>query len=269
MFVNTDRRFTKRELAKAAKRLTRLKIDCRQSSQDRRVTPETALAANDAGPLDSGADPIAARIVQALEGDIVFGRLKPGQKLREEDLAERFGGSRHQVREGLVRLERLGIVTRARNRGAAVRSFTETEIREIYEVREMLQRQAALRIPLPVDPAIIDSLQSIHDAYTRAVRDGDLPRIHTSNDLFHKELFGLCGNDVLAGLVKHYMDLTYAIRANSFSAPDILAVSQRHHAIMIELLAGRDSWALAQICVDHIQPSKTQYLAAMRRRDPE
>jgi DNA-binding GntR family transcriptional regulator len=244
-------------------------------SRKQLMASDAALSTDDppAVGTETSADPIAARIVQALEGDIVFGRLRPGQKLREEDLAERFGGSRHQVRESLVRLERLGIITRERNRGAAVRSFTEAEIREIYDVREMLQRQAALRISLPVEAAIIASLKAIHETYSQAVLAADLQRIHASNDLFHKELFGLCGNDVLAGLVKHYMDLTYAIRANAFSTPDILAVSQRHHAIMIELLAGRDSWALAQICVDHIQPSKTQYLAAMReqvrRHEPE
>ena len=43
-------------------------------------------------------DPLAAQIARALEEEIVFGRLKPGQKLREEELAERFAGSRHQAR---------------------------------------------------------------------------------------------------------------------------------------------------------------------------
>jgi DNA-binding GntR family transcriptional regulator len=213
-----------------------------------------------------GADPIASHIARAIEGDIVFGRLRPGQKLPEEELAERFSASRHQVREGLARLERIGIVTRERNRGASVRSFTAEEVRQIYEVRELLQRQAALRIPLPVDEAGIASLRTVHEEYERAAEAGDLQRTHAANDLFHTELFRLCGNEVLAQLVKHYMDLTYAIRAVSFADRESLQTSRRHHAIMLELLAGRDSWALAQLCVDHIQPSKSQYLAALRER---
>jgi DNA-binding GntR family transcriptional regulator len=219
--------------------------------------------------LDANAEPrpaantdaLSERIVRVLEQDIVFGRLKPGQKLPEEELAERFSASRHQVREGLAKLARIGIVAKERNKGAAVRSFTSDEVRQIYEVREILQRQAALQIPLPVEQKVIEALQTIHREYDRAVSAGDLRGIHEANDRFHTELFRLCGNEVLVQLVKHYMDLTYAIRANAFSDLEILETSRRHHELMIRLLSGRDSWALAQICVDHMQPSKAQYLA--------
>ena len=83
-------------------------------------------------------DPAEERVAQAIEHEIVFGRLAPAQKLREEDLAARFGASRHQVRQALVRLERMGIVSRERNRGASVRSVSPDEVRQIYEIRELL-----------------------------------------------------------------------------------------------------------------------------------
>ncbi|SEF05766.1 transcriptional regulator, GntR family [Rhizobiales bacterium GAS188] len=217
--------------------------------------------------LASTGDPLAEQIARAIEEDIVFGRLKPGQKLPEEDLAERFAASRHQVREGLARLSRMGIVTKERNRGVSVRRFSVDEVRQIYEVREILQRQAALRIPLPVDEPKITALAAINDDYERAVAAGDLRRIHAANDLFHLEIFRLCGNERLLSLVKHYMDLTYAVRAAGFSDPENLETSRRHHRIMIRLLRGKDSWALAQICVDHIQPTKTQYLAVLDDRE--
>lgn len=209
-------------------------------------------------------DPLAETIARALEQDIVFGRLKPGEKLREEDLAERFGASRHQVREGLAWLGRVGIAQKERNRGVSVRRFSADEVRQIYDVREILQRQAALRIPLPVEDARIAQLVAINQDYEDAVARGDLQSIHASNDLFHTEKFRLCGNDLLLKLVKQYQDLTYAIRAAGFSDPENLETSRRHHRIMIDLLRSRDSWALAQICVDHIQPTKAQYLALLR-----
>jgi DNA-binding GntR family transcriptional regulator len=219
------------------------------------------LNANAEPRFAASSDAISEQIARVLEQDIVFGRLKPGQKLPEEELAERFRASRHQVREGLAQLARIGIVTKERNKGAAVRSFTSGEVRQIYEVREILQRQAALLIPLPVDEKVIAALQTIHRDYERAVSAEDLRGIHEANDRFHTELFRLCGNEVLVQSVKQYMDLTYAIRANAFSDPEILETSRRHHELMIGLLSGRDSWALAQICVDHMQPSKAQYLA--------
>jgi DNA-binding GntR family transcriptional regulator len=223
------------------------------------MTPGVSTIPDFAGQSDA----IADRIAREIEQEIVFGRLRPGQKLREEELAERFAASRHHVREGLVLLQRIGIVTKERNKGAVVRRFTADEVRQVYEVREILQRQAALRIPLPVGAAAIARLEAIHADYEHAVRAGDLRGIHAANDRFHTELFGLCGNEVLVQLVKHYMDLTYAIRASAFSDPLSLETSRRDHEVMIRLLASNDSWALSQICVDHIQPTKAQYLAAL------
>src|SRR5262245_10756611 len=189
-----------------------------------------------------GPHPTSGQIARALERDIVFGRLKPGEKLREEELAERFAASRHHVREGLARLERIGIVVKERNRGVSVRRFSADEVREIYDIREILQRQAALRIRLPAEPAALQRLRAINDSYERAVDTGDFQRIHEANDIFHTELFRLCGNELLVQLVKSYMDLTYVIRGSSFSAPENLQNSRRHHRIMLDLLAGTDSW---------------------------
>lgn len=209
--------------------------------------------------FDNGPDQIARDI----EADIVFGDLKPGQKLPEEELAVRFSATRHHVREALVRLERIGIVTKERNKGVSVRRFGLEDVRQIYEVRELLQRQAALMIRLPAPKANIRALEAIHDEYEDAVDRGDLQAIHELNDRFHTDLFRLCGNDVLSQLVKQLMDITYAIRANAFSDPEHLASARREHRIMINLLSTRDSWALAQLCIDHIQHSKEQYVAIL------
>ena len=50
---------------------------------------------------------------------------------------------------------------------------------------------------------------------------------------------------------------------SAFGDRENLETSRRHHRIMLDLLSGTDSWALAQICVDHIQPTKAQYLAML------
>ncbi|BBK42599.1 hypothetical protein STVA_26190 [Allostella vacuolata] len=220
----------------------------------------------DARPAEDNAT-LEEQIAREIEEDIIFGRLEPGARLREEHLHHRFGGSRHFVRQALVRLERAGIVLRERNKGAAVRSFTAEEVLQIYEVREMLQRQAALRIPLPAHPEDIARLAAIHADYERCADTGDLRGVHEANDRFHTTLFGLCGNEYLLGLVKQYMDLTYAIRAKTLAEPEQLKVSRAHHALMIEYLAGSDAWALAELCVHHVRPSKDAYLQRIAARD--
>src|SRR5262245_43299236 len=70
-----------------------------------------------------------AEVVRALEEDIIFGRLQPGEKLTEDALLARFPVSRHFVRQAIGQLERIGLVIRERNKTASVRMVTPTEVR--------------------------------------------------------------------------------------------------------------------------------------------
>ena len=209
----------------------------------------------------AGYDGKEAELAKALEEDIIFGRLAPGARLVEDILLARFGGTRHFIRQALAQLERMGIVVRERNKGAAVRSLTPAEVREIYAMRELVQRQAALMISLPAEPALIDRLSEIHEQYSRYVDAGHLRGIHEANDLFHLTLFAACGNRYLVESIKHYMFLSLPVRAKTLAEREKLLVSREQHRLMIDMLRGRNNWALAQLCVDHIAPSKSDYLA--------
>ena len=214
-------------------------------------------------------EPPDDEIAGALEDDIIFGRLEPGERLREEALLERFGHSRHFIRAAFVKLEKKGIVVRTRNVGAAVRAFTIAEVEEIYDVREMIQRQAALRIRLPAAPAAVARIEAIQSQYARAVEASDFRAIHDANDRFHLAIVDLCGNAHLVSLVKQYMDMTYIIRTNTFSDADALQRSRFQHEIMIEQLKGRDSWAFAELCVQHLRPNKDEYIRRLHESAAE
>jgi DNA-binding GntR family transcriptional regulator len=61
-------------------------------------------------------------------------------------------------------------------------------------------------------------------------------------------------------LVRQYMDLTYVVRTNTFSDAHALKVSRSHHEQMVEHLRGHDSWAFAELCVQHLRPNKEEYV---------
>jgi DNA-binding GntR family transcriptional regulator len=202
-----------------------------------------------------------AEVIRRLEEDIIFGRFAPGSRLVEDTLMNRYGASRHFVRQGLFQLERQGIVLREKNIGATVRFYSADEVRQIYEVREMLTRQAALMIPLPAPAGLIEQLTGLQRHYCAKADAQDLRGIHEANDAFHVALFSACGNPYLVRSLQDYMNLTLPMRAKNLADQEGLAQSRRQHELMIELLRGRDSWAFAQLCVDHMQYSKADYLA--------
>jgi DNA-binding GntR family transcriptional regulator len=201
-------------------------------------------------------------LAKLLGDDIIFGRLAPGTRLIEDNLIARFGVTRHFVRQAFVELERTGIVVREKNKGVTVRSLAPGEVSQIYEVRELLQRQAALRIPLPAPPAVIEQLERLHDEYIRHLRARNFRGLHEANDAFHLAMFAACGNTYLVESIKHYMWLSLPVRSKKTADYEHAAASARDHHMIIQLLKGTDSWALAQLCVDHLQGAKNAYLQA-------
>lgn len=201
-----------------------------------------------------------ADLAKLLGDDIIFGRLAPGTRLIEDNLIARFRVTRHFVRQAFVELERTGIVVREKNKGVAVRSLTPREVSQIYEVRELLQRQAALRIPLPAPAAVIAHLQQLHDDYGRHLRARNFRGVHEANDAFHLAMFAACGNKYLVESIKHYMWLSLPVRSKKTADYDYALASEKEHGLIIQLMKGTDAWALAQLCVDHLQGAKTDYL---------
>ncbi|MFL9826587.1 GntR family transcriptional regulator [Rhodoplanes sp. SY1] len=207
-------------------------------------------------------------VVRRIEEDVIFGRLAPGARLVEDRLMTRHGASRHCVRQALAQLEQAGLVRREKNVGATVRSYAAEEVVKIYEVRELLTRQAALMIALPAPATLAEHLAAIQNRYRACIAAGDLRGVHEANDEFHLALFSACGNPYLVRTLQDYMNLTLPMRAKNLGDRAGRDVSVRQHDMMIELLGGRDSWALAQLCVAHLQASKADYLARVAAGAP-
>lgn len=108
------------------------------------------------------------RIVQSLLADIIHGRLSSGQRLVTEELAVRFGVSHTPIREALIALAGMGIIELAPNRGAMVRRMTPRDVREVCQVRRVLEceaaRKACGRIPASELEMLSSELQSLKQA---------------------------------------------------------------------------------------------------------
>src|SRR3954452_9623115 len=92
------------------------------------------------------------RVRDLLEGAILEGDLKPGERLRAQALAQRFGTSRTPIRERLLALEAQGLVAVEPNRGAVVRAFDRADVLDLYKVRALLDPAAAPRAAHRIAP---------------------------------------------------------------------------------------------------------------------
>ena len=222
-------------------------------------------------PISLDAEPAPApdalgAMVAALEEDVVFGRLHPRERLVEDDLMARFDVKRHIAREALAALDRMGLIERRKNVGALVRSFSTQEVQELYELRGMLEVEAARKIPLPVPPESLDRLTSIQQQHDAAVAEGNARLVFRINLAFHQELFALAGNDTLHKAITEYARQTHPIRFASLVSADYRERARQEHWQMIEALRAQDRDALVRLCAEHLLPSRDAYLNAQLQR---
>ena len=197
-------------------------------------------------------------MVHQLEEDIGLGRLRPRERLVEEELALRFDAKRHEVRQALVELDGMGIIVRRRNKGASVRDFSLAEVENIYAVRELLEAKAAEIIPLP-NPDLVAELRRIHKRRLQALRKGDIGEVFRGNLLFHKTLYRACGNPSLAEAIEIFALKTHAVRSLPNGNPRLLSRVTAEHAAILEALANRDRAELIRSVLNHLKPARIAY----------
>ena len=231
-----------------------------------RETTRVAAAGRPVKAMPPSAPDTLHRVVDNLETDIVFGRLLPRERLIEDELLARFDVKRHVVRQALAELERMGLVVRARHRGAAVAHFTPDEVEQIYGVRCLLETGAARQIALPLPAGRIRELQAIQRRHDAAVANGDALTAFRTNNAFHRALFSMCGNAYLSEAIGYFAQKTHVIRSLSIAKAEYLRKAGDEHRAMIDALMRGDRKRLVELCSGHLDISKRPYIEAYRTR---
>lgn len=209
----------------------------------------------------SSVDAALSRVVSEIEEDIVLGFLHPRERLVEDDLMLRFGVKRHVIRAALGELVKLGIVERRKNIGAVVRSYDYEELADLYDMRDLLEGEAARRMACPAAPGDVARLKALQQAHDQAVTDNNPRLIFKSNMAFHAALFELCPNRVMVEAIRHYFTQTHAIRSASARSASAQARSRVEHWAIVDALEHGDRDALVKLCREHIRPALNEYLA--------
>ena len=206
------------------------------------------------GCLGTKTDAQAVQVIDSIKSDIIVGRLRPREHLLEEESRAKFAASRHIVRAAFVTLERMGLIIRRPNRGAIVRDFSVQQVEHLYEVRMVLQREAALQLPMPLPSDAVIELEEIHHRYCRAQEAGHLLEVNQCNDAFHRSIWRQCPNQYLADTIDRLWIETTGIRWYGVGDPMLLINSRRDHATMIEQLKAGDREGFVALSVEHIIP---------------
>lgn len=169
---------------------------------------------------------------QAIKEAINTGALGPGERLRQEILAEALGVSRVPVRSALIRLESEGLVTFHPRRGAVVRSLSAAQVTEIYQLRGVLERHALRLAVTSITPARVARLRTLAKRVDRELEGGDFFAVRSE---FYRLLYDAERNPILVKLIDE-------LRAMVGSHVLGLRVVGRHgHRELVERVARGDA----------------------------
>ncbi len=223
------------------------------------MTPKNGHKLNGAGHGDHGLR--RQRIVQSILADVFQGRLRAGEHLVTQDLAERFGVSPTPIREALITLGGIGIVDLLPNRGALVRRVTAHEVREVCQVRRLLEceatRCACGRIGLAELHALAADLKRLMAARARGPQFIEQARAVDSR--LHDLIADSCGNAFLAKEISRLKILFRAFRDVSWEWDGArndyhrLAEESHEHLAIVEALLAGDPREAARAMARHIR----------------
>jgi DNA-binding GntR family transcriptional regulator len=171
----------------------------------------------------------------------------------------RFGASRYAVRRALEEMQSLGLATRTENRGTRIRGYSPQEVADLYDLRELLETGAAMRILMPVPAPLVDELVRIQKLHDSAARKGDLYRMYVLNDEFHRTLFGACCNALLSETIANYSLQVQPVRMRFFHDEQRRREAGEEHWEMIDALKSGEIKLLARVCGRHLSLSKAAY----------
>jgi len=194
----------------------------------------------------------ATAVVQALEQDILAGVLKPGDRLDERQLGERFGLSRTPIREALVQLTASGLASSEPRRGTVVVAITLTELIEMFEVMVELEALCAQLAARRMTAVQVERLAARHDAAQPFVEAGDHDGYYLANVRFHEALYGGARNAFLERQTLYLSRRLSPYRRLQLRRPGRLATSNREHARIIDAIREADGAAAARVMREHV-----------------
>jgi DNA-binding GntR family transcriptional regulator len=180
------------------------------------------------------------KILETIREAILRGALKPGEKVAEPELAERFGISRTPIREAFRQLESEGYLTVIPRKGAVVTALSERDVEEFYAIKSILEGYAARMAAVNLSSKDIDRLEAINHRLEQLARDGDVKTFFRVHNEFHELFIRAAGNEKLLELIGQLLMKFNRLRMASLSLPGRMEISVKEHKKILEAFKSND-----------------------------
>ena len=204
-------------------------------------------------------------VSEKIRGQILAGRLRPGERLVEDRLSAELGVSRVPVREALRGLSMEGLVRLEPNRGASVTEVTPQLLAELVEVRTLLEALNARLAARRHDPEIVALLQDTLRRGNEAAQSGMADELAQLNAEFHERLAEASRNSVLSDIMRSLRErtgLAFSINGRARARED-----WKEHAGVLAAVIEGDEEIAALLAARHVKNAAAALGRAPAARD--
>ena len=192
---------------------------------------------------------VRERVLANLRQEIIAGRLHPGDRLVERELADRFGVSRVPVREAIRALVAEGFVHFETPRRTVVRRLTPTDVKELFELREALEVYATGLAASRATPQTLAELRELLESAAGATKAGDAEAITDVNTRFHDRILTMAGNSLLISVMEPVDGRLRWLTRQNEEWPQLLT----EHQELYEAIASGDPDRARAHALSHVQ----------------
>jgi DNA-binding GntR family transcriptional regulator len=185
----------------------------------------------------------------AIRSAILSGRIRPGERLVEAELARELHISRGPIREALALLGKDGLVTNVPRHGKFVQDLSPRLVDEIYSLRRVIEPYAAARVTERLDDAARDQLEGALGQIAEAVQAQDAQRLARRDLAFHELLYTLADHELLQRTWQENIagKLHILLNVTTRTLPALGDAERQHRMILDPIVAGDAAGARAQL----------------------
>ncbi len=208
--------------------------------------------------------PLREIVFTTIRDAIISGKLMPGERLMEKHLAEKIGVSRTPVREALRKLEIEGFVLMTPRKGAIVTVINEKDIKDVLEIRAVLEGLAAALACENMMDAEIDKLMSTKKDFENAVEAKNLDLMVEKDIELHDLIFASTKNNRLVTIINNLREQIHRFRIAYLKDANYLKTIIIEHDKIVQAIVNKDKDVAQELSVNHIKNQEKAVIKSIK-----
>lgn len=200
--------------------------------------------------------PLRDVVFENLREAIVEGKLNPGQRLMEVQLAEQLGVSRTPVREAIRKLELEGLVVMLPRKGAYVANMSLKDIIDVLEIRATLEGLASSLAAERINPENIKELEKIAKEFEESAKSSDVDVLLKKDVEFHECIFKSTNNKKLHQLINSLWEQVYRFRETYIADYETVKNIIDEHKAIVDAIKKGDNELAKKYAKEHIEKAE-------------